>query len=147
MSQETSQTTASPQRLTGQCLCGKVGLISTSGTLHAEACHCGMCRKWSGGPYLAVAAGTEVSFNGEEHITRFSSSEWGERGFCKHCGSHLFYFLKPTGQYIVPAGLLDQESQLVMDQQIFIDKKPAFYAFSNDTENLTEAEVFAKFSS
>ncbi|NAW64630.1 GFA family protein [Photobacterium halotolerans] len=138
--------TSSADRLTGHCLCGKVGMTSNSGTLHAEACHCGMCRKWSGGPYLSVAAGTEVSFTGEENISRFSSSEWGERGFCKHCGSHLFYFLKPTGQYMVAAGLLDQESQLEMDQQIFIDKKPAYYAFSNNTENLTEEEVFAKFA-
>ncbi|MBD8511596.1 GFA family protein [Photobacterium sp. WH77] len=146
MSQTPSSPTSSPHSLSGHCLCGKVGLKSTSGSLHAEACHCGMCRKWSGGPYLSVAAGTEVSFTGEENISRFSSSDWGERGFCKHCGSHLFYFLKPTGQYMVPAGLLDQESQLEMDQQIFIDKKPAYYAFSNNTENLTEEEVFAKYA-
>ncbi|GAB6261258.1 GFA family protein [Photobacterium sp. CCB-ST2H9] len=131
----------------GHCLCGKVGLNSTSGAKHAEACHCNMCRKWGGGPYLSVAAGTEVTFTGEENITRFASSEWAERGFCKQCGTHLFYFLKPTGQYMVPAGLLDQEKELEMDQQIFIDKKPAYYAFSNDTENLTEAEVLAKFMS
>ncbi|NAW87348.1 GFA family protein [Photobacterium halotolerans] len=146
MSQTPSSQTSTSHSLSGHCLCGKVGLKSTSGALHAEACHCGMCRKWSGGPYLSVAAGTEVSFTGEENISRFSSSEWGERGFCKHCGSHLFYFLKPTGQYMVAAGLLDQESQLEMDQQIFIDKKPAYYAFSNNTENLTEEEVFAKFA-
>ncbi|KDM89751.1 GFA family protein [Photobacterium galatheae] len=141
-----SETTPS-QHLQGHCLCGKVGLASTSGTLHAEACHCGMCRKWGGGPFLAVAAGTEVTLTGEENITRFASSEWAERGFCKQCGTHLFYFLKPTGQYMVPAGLLDQENKLEMDQQIFIDKKPTYYSFSNDTEDLTEAEVFAKFSS
>ena len=31
-------------------------------------------------------------------------------------------------------------------EQIFIDRKPSYYEFANQTENLTEAEVFAKFA-
>lgn len=29
-----------------------------------------------------------------QHQGRFASSDWAERGFCKTCGTTLFYFLK-----------------------------------------------------
>ena len=31
-------------------------------------------------------------------------------------------------------------------EQIFIDRKPAFYSLANETHNLTAAEVMARFS-
>ncbi|UTV29500.1 GFA family protein [Photobacterium atrarenae] len=134
------------QAVSGSCLCGKVTLKAEQADLHVGACHCGMCRKWGGGPYLAVEAGDQVTIDGEAFVSRFASSEWAERGFCSVCGTHLFYRLKDKNQYIVPAGLLDQQDKLVMSHQIFIDKKPEYYAFSNSTENMTEAEVFAKYA-
>ncbi|MGB0866441.1 MAG: GFA family protein [Granulosicoccaceae bacterium] len=131
---------------TGQCLCGKVRFRAQEASVHTGACHCGMCVKWGGGPLLAVDCGTRVSFDGEQHITRFQSSEWAERGFCSECGTHLFYHLKGAEQYMLPAGLFDDQSKLQMDHQIFIDKKPAHYSFANQTQNMTEAEVFAKYA-
>ena len=59
---------------------------------------------------IAVDCGTDVTFEGEENISVFESSEWAERGFCKECGSHLFYRLKATHQYIMPAGLFDEDT-------------------------------------
>ncbi len=38
----------------GSCLCGAVSLSTTSMNHHVAACHCSMCRKWGGGPLLAV---------------------------------------------------------------------------------------------
>ena len=75
----------------------------------------------------------------------FNSSEWAERGFCSRCGSHLFYRLKETGHYAVPVGVFDDQEQLVFESQIFIDHKPSFYSFANETEDLTEAQVFEKY--
>ncbi|MCW8328428.1 GFA family protein [Photobacterium sp. SDRW27] len=132
--------------VSGSCLCSKVTIQAKAADLHVGACHCGMCRKWGSGPFLAVDGGTEVAIEGEEYVSRYASSEWAERAFCKACGSHLFYLLKDSGQHIISAGLLDQQEKMVMDHQIFIDKKPEYYDFSNKTENLTEAEVFAKYA-
>ena len=67
----------------GNCLCGKVRISAKHVSTHAGACHCGMCRKWSGGPLMAVNCGTEISFEGTENISIYDSSEWAERGFCK----------------------------------------------------------------
>ena len=129
----------------GQCLCGSVKLSAKSVSKNAGVCHCSMCRQWTGGPLLAVNCGTEVEFEGAEAISTYTSSEWAERGFCAKCGSNLFYKIKQTGQYIVPAGVLNIESELTLDHQIFIDEKPSYYCFSNETKNMTGAEVFAQY--
>ncbi len=133
------------QQATGQCLCGAVSLLATAVNPQVGACHCNMCRKWSGGPLMAVDCGTEVGFTGHEFIGVYASSEWAERGFCKQCGSALFYKLKASGQYILPAGILDIEPELVFDHQVFIDEKPRYYSFSNTTKNMTGAELFAMY--
>ncbi len=130
----------------GKCLCGSVTLTAEKCHHEVGACHCRMCRRWSGGPFLGVDCETLVAFEGQENITRFASSEWAERGFCHQCGTHLFYHLKQSGQYIVPVGIFDDIGQLEFDHQIFIDEKPTFYEFSNDTKKMTGAEVFAAYS-
>ena len=64
-----------------------------------------MCRRWNGGPALAAAIGS-VEFEGAEHIRRYASSDWAERGFCGECGTNLLYFLKPA-RYIMWMGAFD----------------------------------------
>ena len=127
----------------GRCLCGSV-TVTTPAQHNVEACHCSMCRRW-GGPFLAIHAGHEARFDSEQHIRRFASSEWAERGFCSQCGSHLFYYLKEPGIYILSAGLFAEQGDFQLHGQVFIDHKPGFYDFANDTITLTEAQVFAQF--
>lgn len=133
-------------QLTATCLCGAVRLTPNSVSRHVGACHCTTCRTWGGGPLMAVDCGTEVSIEGAEHISVYDSSDWAERGFCKRCGSHLFYRLKGINEYQVPVGLFAGGKDFSFDLQVFIDQKPAFYRFANDTEDMTAAEVFAKYA-
>ncbi len=129
----------------GSCLCGAVTAhVELSGT-RVGACHCSMCRRWGGGPLLAADIGAGVRFDGEEHISVYASSDWAERGFCKHCGTHLFYRLKDQSHYALPVGLIEGELPWHFAEQIFIDEKPVWFEFANDTHNMTGAEVFAKF--
>ncbi len=94
---------------------------------------------------MAIDCGADVVFQSEENITVYDSSAWAERGFCSRCGSHLFYRLKQNGQHIMPAGLFDDQDGFVFDHQVFIDNKPGFYSFANKTDDMTEAEVVAKY--
>ena len=130
----------------GSCLCGAVHFTAASCSNHVGACHCGMCRKWGGGPLLAIDCGTDVEFDGAESIGVYGSSDWAERGFCNRCGSHLFYRLKESGQYVMPVGLFDEMEAPVSDSQIFIDSKPDWYAFANQTRNMTGQQVFEKYA-
>jgi len=127
------------------CLCGSVSLV-TNDFSEFGACHCGMCRKWGGGPFLTVACGDQVEVQGDHFITTFISSDWAERGFCKVCGTHLYYRMKHNGHYMVPLGLFNETQGSTFASQIFIDKKPDAYSFQNETTNMTEAEVFAKYA-
>lgn len=134
-----------PRNVSGSCLCGQVTIAATLDNRSVGACHCSICRKWGGGPLLAVECGQEVSLTGSQHIQVYASSDWAERGFCRHCGTHLFYRLKQGGLYALPMGLLDDQPDWRLDHQVFIDEKPGFYSFAETTENLTGAEVFARF--
>ncbi|EDM28378.1 Glutathione-dependent formaldehyde-activating, GFA [Lentisphaera araneosa HTCC2155] len=131
---------------TGQCLCGAVKIHAKSMSNDVGACHCEMCRKWAGAPYLGVDCKDSVKFDGTENIKIFNSSEWAERGFCSECSTHLFYHLKKNDQFIVPIGLFDNQMELNFDHEIFIDSKPDYYSFKNETHKMTGAEVFAMFS-
>lgn len=135
-----------PIKANGSCLCGATRTTAKNVSKNVGACHCGMCRKWAGGPLMAVDCGTDVSFEGEENISVFDSSDWAERGFCSKCGSHLFYRLKESNQYIMPVGLFEDDNRFVFDHQVFIEEKPSFYRFANETKDMTGAEVFAKYA-
>ncbi len=130
----------------GACMCGAVKFTAYTMSKSAGACHCKMCRRWSGGPNMTIDCGSDVSFESEENIGRYKSSEWAERAFCKICGSNLFWRMLDTNQYIISAGLLDDESVLTFDHQIYVDHKPAYYDFLNKTNDMTEAEVLALYA-
>jgi len=136
-----------PVQKKGRCLCGQVGITANAVNLEVHACHCNMCQLWNGGPTMSVHCGTDVSFSNEECISVYQSCSWAELGFCKNCGSHLFYRFVENGEYIIQTGSFDSVDDFEFDQQLFIDEKPAYYSFSNTTNNLTGPEVFAQYAS
>lgn len=130
----------------GKCLCGSVELEVEYESNEISACHCSMCRNWTGAPMMTIDCAENVKITGSSNITSYPSSEWGDRGFCKNCGTHLFYYLKPANQYHLPVGLLQTVNNIKFTHQIFIDEKPDYYEFNNKTHNMTGAEVFAHFN-
>jgi hypothetical protein len=132
--------------VSGACLCGLVRYRAVLPDGGVGACHCATCRTWHGGPQLGINGGTDVEFEGEESIRVFASSARAERGFCKECGSHLFLRLRESGRYVLMAGALEPTDGLAFEHQLFIDKKPSFYAFSGETRDLTEADFLARFA-
>jgi hypothetical protein len=82
-----------------------------------------------------------------KHVEKKGNCLCGKVRFCNNCGSHLFYRSIENGEYILQAGTFESDDGFVLNQQIFIDEKPAFYGFANETSNLTGAEVFAQYAS
>lgn len=136
---------ADGQRIEGHCLCGAVTVRAAPKRSHVEACHCTMCRRWGGSAYLGVQCGSDVGFEGEEHVVRYRSSKWAERGFCARCGSNLFFQYLPNGNYGLLAGLFDDLDGFTFSEEIFVDEKPDYYDFAGGRERLTGPEVLAKF--
>jgi hypothetical protein len=137
---------SNPTVAQGTCLCKAVSLSASQLSKSVGACHCNMCRKWGGSALLVLEGKSDVHFEGEENISIYPSSDWAERGFCKHCGTHLFYRLKQQTEYYLPVGLFDNIDELVFENQIFIDEKPEYYTYANETKNMTGAEVFALYA-
>jgi hypothetical protein len=129
------------------CLCGSVKIDVTNVNPKFTVCHCDTCRNWGGGPFFAVQCGTEVVIKGAENVKEYNSSPWASRGFCSTCGTHLFYRLNKSGRYNMPVGLFSKVDNLVMTMQYFSDQRPDYYCFSNQTQEMTEAEIKAYFAS
>jgi hypothetical protein len=136
---------ATAKILTGGCLCGAVRFTAAPRHHEFTACHCGMCRRWSAGPYFAVYCGGTVNIEDTSHLGIYRSSQWAERGFCKQCGTALFYRLVDKEFWEVSAEAFDDRSDFRFAAQIFIEEKPSYYDFANDTKKLTGADVFAEF--
>jgi len=127
-------------------MCGAVTYTAQI-ELKLSACHCGMCRRWAGGPFLA-AGPAEPTFSGEESLSVIESSDWAERGFCNKCGSGLFYRIT-TGQYAgmtnVAFGTLDDQSGFEMQREWYSDLKPDAYTLEGERERVTSEQIAAMF--
>lgn len=133
----------------GACLCGAVSVTLKDARPEVSVCHCDMCRRWGGGPFLGVSgrvsqpAGHEIA--GADALTVYRSSDWAERAFCGRCGSHIYYRYFRGDHYSFTAGLFAGADGFPISEQIFIDEKPSYYSLAEDTETLTGAEVKAKY--
>lgn len=131
--------------VSGGCLCGAVRYTATVRARHIDACHCGMCRKWTAGPMFALDCGDSVKVGNPEALGVYRSSDWAERCFCKTCGTSMFYRLVDKPFYAVSAETVDNTDGFSFTTQIFVDEKPAYYAFANTTKMMTGADVMAAF--
>lgn len=130
-------------------MCGAVVFTAKDTSEDASACHCAMCRRWSGGVWMGVST-PSIVWEDDAALRTIQSSAWAERGFCHECGTSLFYRVTAEGKHhgvtSVSLGCLDDTSGLRIHREWFIDKKPEAYALAGERECVTEAEAFAMFS-
>ena len=109
----------------GKCHCGAVRFTVESG-VGVINCHCRDCQQMHGN-YNAMLAGpaTNVTFESDETLTWYDSSESAQRGFCSHCGSRLF---KRAGdRMMVSMGSLEEATGLRTMKNIWLDSKGDWY--------------------
>lgn len=135
----------------GGCLCGAVRFHATLTGTNYGICHCPMCRKWTGSALLGITVPEgNVTWQGADHVARRQSSGWGERAWCRDCGSPVWFRVTVDGPYSgnleLPIGSLDDASGLTATSEIYIDHKPDSFAFAGDGRKvLTRADCIAKF--
>ncbi len=119
----------------GSCLCGKVK-FEISGEISLMAnCHCSMCRKNHGAPYVTYAGvdASQLSWvQGEDLIADYQSSEKVHRGFCRECGSNLPLPGESGGQIFIPAGSLDDDPGVKPQVHIFVASKAPWVEINDD---------------
>ena len=110
----------------GGCLCGSVRYRATLTKPSIGACHCGMCRRWTGGALLTIES--EVTWLADDTVATYPSSPWAERGFCRTCGSNLFYRMTvgpAKGMTLLTAGSLDDLDGLALDDGVVVAARRA----------------------
>lgn len=95
---------------------------------------------------MVLLGAKNVRISNEDNLGIYKSSDYGERCFCKTCGSNLLWRSEALGHTGVSAGAIDGNVPMELTSEIYIDSKPAYYEFANDTTRMTEAEVIAAFS-
>jgi hypothetical protein len=122
--------TPTDQMLHGSCLCGGVAFHAALPATNPTDCYCTMCQKFHGaaaGTYIDVAISGYVVERGAGLIVEYASSEHGRRGFCKTCGSSLYWrSTRVPGVIELALGVLDPPWTGRVDREVYLGTKPAW---------------------
>ena len=127
----------------GRCLCGAVtfrAVVSPS----VQACHCVQCQRWTGGGPLFSVSISDLEISGEDRVAAYHASEWGERAFCATCGSALYWKMQGRPTASVAVGVLDDQTDLAVREEIFVDYRPDWMPAWPEARQSTEAQELAK---
>lgn len=112
----------------GSCLCGAVR-FRTRGTLRGVVyCHCSQCRKQTGHFVAATnSADKDLTIEDNGSLNWFAASAYARRGFCRTCGSLLFWKRDGADTISIMAGAFDKPSSLKGESHIFVSDKGDYY--------------------
>lgn len=116
----------------GRCDCGAVHFTVETVREMVTLCHCRQCRRISGHLWASTQAEFDtVNFKCDQGLEWYTSSDFAKRGFCKTCGSSLFYRLNDEAIIAIAAGCLDLPTGLKTGKHIFVKDKGDYYAIAD----------------
>ncbi len=100
--------------LTGGCQCGRIRYGLSTVPADISVCHCRMCQKAVGGPFVALALvhPDQITWT-RGQPARFRSSSIATRLFCSACGTPLAYVGDAKGDIELTTGSFDQPGCVV----------------------------------
>jgi hypothetical protein len=99
--------------LTGGCFCGRVRYEADGAPFHETNCHCSICRRTTGAPFVAWFSVRRSAFrlaSGEP--TRFRSSGSATRSFCPECGTQITFEFDGADEIGVTTSSLDDPERV-----------------------------------
>ena len=113
---------------TGGCLCGAVRFEVNGPLRNVLICHCTLCRRTHGHVAAYTAAKREdVTMVSDRGLAWYRSSDRARRGFCRDCGSRLFWSADARPTISIAAGALDESTGLETIGHIFTASKGDYY--------------------
>ena len=110
--------------LLGGCLCGAVRYRIEGDPRVVSHCHCSLCRRVSGAPFVTWLTVRKDRMTVTGDLVWYASSDWGARGFCPTCGTHV---LGRSDHYErhwdVTAGSLDTPDRVSPQRHVFAGDK------------------------
>ena len=129
--------------VSGSCLCGEVTFECENDFQQFHFCHCVQCQKATGSAHasnLFTHKDNIVWLSGLGHIKRFDVPGRSiSKAFCTECGSGLPYLSGTGNALVVPAGCLNNEPNMPVQDNIFWSDRAKWY------EKALEAKHFDEF--
>ena len=127
-------------KLSGRCLCGRIGFEIDGWVSQIQACHAERCRRATGGLFAPEIAASAEGFRwvgDESAIASYTAPILHEppayrRNFCATCGAPLPVLLEDAGMVILHAGSLDDSAGLHVFRHAFVAQKSACCAIEGD---------------
>ena len=117
----------------GSGLCGGVAFTITGDLSEPSACHCSQCRKQSGHVWSSThMPETALTLTAQDSLDWYAASDSAKRGFCRTCGSFLFWKHQDEDMISVSMGSLDPPTGLHLARHIFVADKGDYYDITDD---------------
>ena len=101
--------------------------------LGPDACHCIQCRKHSGHVFASTdVPKSSLTVEGEDALAWYQSSDRVRRGFCKTCGSSLFWDPVQSEKIAVAMGAFDDPTGTRLHMHIFVAEKGDYYVIDDE---------------
>lgn len=117
----------------GSCLCGGVTYEFDGAPDGVVCCHCSQCRKQTGHHFATIEAGREkFRLLRDATLAWYQASPIARRGFCKACGSVLFWDKFDAPAIDILAGSIEGELGVGIMAHIFVADKGDYYDIAGD---------------
>jgi hypothetical protein len=116
---------------TGGCLCGAVRFRLRGPLRDVIDCHCRRCRRMHGHVAAYTQALTADLVLVEERGLAWYGADERERGFCRECGSSLFWRRSGADRTSIAAGSLDEPTGLRTAAHIYVGSKGDYYEIAD----------------
>jgi hypothetical protein len=81
---------------------------------------------------MTSAASDDLTLTSSGTLAWYRSSAAAERGFCRVCGSNLFWRPEGEGRTAITAGTLDGPTGIKLTEHIFVGDKGDYYSIDDD---------------
>jgi len=134
-------TTSTNDLFTGGCLCGRIRYRASGRPMTPSHCHCEICRKASGAPFVSWASFLSADFAFTSGMpVRYHSSAIAFRQFCANCGTQLtFQFFKSPESIDVTLASLDQPDAIAPRDHIWTRRQIAWIRLDDGLPRFAES--------
>ena len=135
---------------TGGCLCGAVRYMANGEPALLRHCHCKMCQRASGSPFMTGVVFPEAAVNWLQGDRAFYQSSMDyRRSFCPNCGGCLTH--EGEGKVWLYVGSMDKPEALAMHpprdldaEHIFVSEQIPWIRLEDDVPRYAEFPPYGR---
>ncbi|MCS3903853.1 hypothetical protein J2T55_001885 [Methylohalomonas lacus] len=118
----------------GSCLCGAVSFVTAGRLRGVVNCHCGQCRQFHGhfAAYTAIHRDAVTIADPNDQLGWYDSSPGVRRGFCRQCGSSLFWDRQDSELLRIAAGCISAPTGLTTEGHIYMADAGDYYRLQDE---------------